>query len=264
MTATLATCTREPGISFERKPMENRHSIVSVFSARIAGPLLALQLAACAAEDAPSEEYFAGERSAALGSATNLADCATCHASTPGAAGFSGDSLADIAYRSSYKGGAAPTLLDAVNACVAGWMGGEALAADDPAWTSLSGFLTSISDPAVTAPNTLIPEVLADVAAYELAYAGGDAGGGEAVYARSCARCHDPGLTVGGAPAPKRGVLASYSVGRIAQQVRTSGPPPSGSAEMTDSTPGPMPFFEPDELSADDLRDVIAFLRAQP
>ena len=37
--------------------------------------------------------------------------------------------------------------------------------------------------------------------------------------------------------------------GRIAQQVRTSGPPPSGMMDATDSTPGPMPLFEPDELT---------------
>ena len=50
------------------------------------------------------------------------------------------------------------------------------------------------------------------------------------------------------------------SIGRIAQQVRTSGPPPSGMNDATDSTPGPMPFFEPSELPASDLADIVAFL----
>ena len=100
------------------------------------------------------------------------------------------------------------------------------------------------------------------VAAYEAAYAGGDASAGEAVYQASCAGCHDEALTVGARVALPRAALASYSVGRIAQKVRTSGPPPSGTAESADGTPGPMPFFEPDELSSTELRDVIAFVRA--
>lgn len=55
---------------------------------------------------------------------------------------------------------------------------------------------------------------------------------------------------------------AESAVGRIAQKVRTSGPVPSGSADATDGTGGPMPFFEPDELSTEDLRDLIAYVRS--
>lgn len=43
----------------------------------------------------------------------------------------------------------APTLLDATNACVTGWMGGTALTATDPRWLSLQAFMRSIFEPRV-------------------------------------------------------------------------------------------------------------------
>lgn len=204
--------------------------------------------------------YYASAASAALGATGNTATCATCH-SNDGTA-RSGDTLRNIAYRTSFKGGMAPTLLMASNACVTGWMGGAALAATDPRWLSLQSYLQSISDRAVTTPNTMAPEVLANEAAYEAAYAGGDAATGAPLYARFCGTCHSGGTTVNAARATSRAALRSLSVGRIAQQVRTSGPPPSGAMDATDSTPGPMPFFEPDELSSAELKSIIAYVRS--
>ncbi|MEZ4403935.1 MAG: c-type cytochrome [Kofleriaceae bacterium] len=224
--------------------------------------LLVPLAAACGGDDgATGEELYGGTASAALGATGNGARCATCHATTDGASGYSGVTLKNIAFHTSWKGGAAPTLLDAANACVTGWMGGAALTADDEAWKTLEAYLVSLSDPAVTAPEPLTPEVLADVAAYEAAYAGGDATAGAAGYQTFCASCHDRGLQVGLAHAPSRAVLKGDSVGIIAQQVRTSGPPPSAMTDATDRTPGPMPFFEPDELSVQDLKDIIAYVR---
>ena len=54
-----------------------------------------------------------------------------------------------------------------------------------------------------------------------------------------------------------------FGEGRIAQKVRTSGPPPSGMMDAMDSTPGPMPFFEPSDLSDDDLSNIIAYIKSQ-
>ncbi len=206
-------------------------------------------------------EYFDGEMSAALGADGNQARCSTCHSADGSLAGFSGQSAQDSAYKDSYKGGDAPDLISAVNACVTGWMGGAALADTDPEYIGLLGYLESISDPAETTPNTLAPEVLADEAAYEAAYAGGDAAAGAAKYAANCATCHDVALQVNLFPAYPKASLAGYSIGRIAQKVRTSGPPPSGTADASDTTPGPMPFFEPEELPAADLADIIAHLK---
>lgn len=185
---------------------------------------------------------------------------ASCHSNdgTP----RSGESLRSIASHTSFKGGMAPTLLMATIACVTRWMGATALTEADPRRAALQTYIRSISSPEFTTPNTMIPEVLANEAAYEAMYAGGDAAAGAALYGRYCATCHSVGTTVNGARALSRTSLRALSIGRIAQQVRTSGPPPSGAMDITDSTPGPMPLSEPDVLPPANIRNIIAFVRS--
>lgn len=220
-------------------------------------------LAACGGETPSTDpqpiDYYRGAASAALGVAGNQATCATCH-SNDGTV-RSGNTLKDIAFHTSFKGGMAKTLLDAANACVTGWMGGKALGDKDAAWLGLKSYLESISDRGKTTPNTIAPEVLSDEAAYEAAYQGGDANAGAAPYGKACGVCHAGGLKVGAEAADPFASLKGETIGRIAQQVRTSGPPPSGQKDAMDSTPGPMPFFEPAELSAQDLKNIIAFIK---
>lgn len=223
-----------------------------------------LGLAAGCGSDSDSDsgiEYYSGTASAALGISGNESRCATCHSADGSIAGFSGVTFKDIAFRSSYKGGMAPDLLAASNACVTGWMGGAALTESDEKWQKLEAYLVSISNTSVTTPNAIAPEVLANEAAYETAYAGGDAAAGAAKYAASCGNCHDGGLRVGARGAIPKAAIRGITVGRIAQKVRTSGPPPSGMSDPSDSTPGPMPFFELAELPVQDLKDIIAHVR---
>ena len=232
---------------------------------RIVCALVCLLVPACGSDPGPDpeagRELYDGPASAALGDPGNQARCATCHAADDLPDGFAGDSLQDVAFRASFKGGEAADLRAATNACVTGWMGGAALTAGDPRWLELEAFLVSISSPSVTSPRALAPEVLADEAAYGAAYGGGMAFAGTASYGTFCIRCHDGKLRVGAIEAPALATLKTLTIGRIAQQVRTSGPPPSGTADASDSTPGPMPFFEPDELSPQDLANIIAFIR---
>jgi mono/diheme cytochrome c family protein len=206
-------------------------------------------------------EYYSGAASAGLGAGENQARCATCHSNDGSLRGFSGNTFANIAYHTSFKGGDAPDLLAGSNACITGWMGGVALAADSEAWEALELYLQSISDPAMTAPNALAPEVLEDEAAYETKYGGGDANAGSAKYLASCGTCHSSVLKVGDVPSLPLEQLKLRTIGRIAQKVRTSGPPPSGTRDAADTTPGPMPFFEAPELPDTDLRDIIAFVK---
>lgn len=234
-------------------------------------PLLAAALAACGNQPAGSTadmapgsqtqpiEYYSGAASAKLGAQGNQATCATCHSNDGSAR--SGNTFKDMAYHSSFKGGDAKTLLDASNACVTGWMGGTALKEGDAAWAGLKSYLESISDKSKTTPNSLAPEVLDDQAAYEAAYGGGSAQAGAAKYTSACGVCHDGGLRVGAVAALSKAALKNFPIGRIAQKVRTAGPPPSGKKDASDSTPGPMPFFEPSDLSAQDLKDIIAHLK---
>ena len=204
--------------------------------------------------------YYLGEASMALGAAGNEADCATCHSDDGTQDGLSGKTLKDIAYRTSYKGGTAESLLDAVNACVVVWMGGDALEAGDPEWAALEGWLKTLSDSEVTDPNESTLEILENEAAYEASYAGGDAAAGEAKFDTYCGTCHGTGLKLGSARALSLEALADRSIGRIAQKVRTAGPIPSGTADTEDTTPGPMPFFETEDVSTEDLRDIIAYI----
>lgn len=229
--------------------------------------LLAIGLGACgsetsdeAAEDSVAAEFYSGTASAGLGAATNQARCSTCHSVDGEVRGLSGATFKDIAYLTAYKGGTAPDLLAATNACVTGWMGGTALTAQDASWVSLRAYLESISDPSVTTPNPLEPEVLADEGAYQTTYSGGDATAGQAKYQAYCAHCHDSALVVGASPAWTLDAIRTRSIGQIARKVRTSGSPPSGLTDTVDLTPGPMPFFQTPELPRVDLADIIAFI----
>lgn len=215
---------------------------------------------ACGGEDSGLTPYYDGTESAALGAAGNQARCSTCHSAVADSGGGSGSTFYNLAYHTTFKGGGAD-LLGAVNACVTGWMGGTALTASDPAFLELKAFMESISDPAVTTPNPLMPEVLADEAAYEAAYSGGDASLGQSGWSKYCGRCHDVALQLSQFPTPPRASVAARPIGYIAQHVRTSGPPPSSAGATTDATPGPMPFFEPRDLSAAELANIIAFLK---
>lgn len=231
--------------------------------------LAALTLLACDSEDEATgggdvadEDFYMGEASAALGADGNQARCATCH-TEDGTLGRSGNTLKDIAYHGGFKGEAGAGFLVGVNACVTGWMGGEALTEEDDQYQALLRFVQSISNPSATTMNPIAPEVLADQAAYEAAYSGGDGVAGASKYTEHCGFCHDGALVVNATPAYAKASLGAYGIGRIAQKVRTSGPPPSAMNEPMDSTPGPMPFFEENDLSTTDLKDIIAYLKAQ-
>src|SRR5438132_1148077 len=99
---------------------------------------LAALAAACAGN---GQEYVTGSASAALGAAGNQAMCSTCHSTDGTQAGFAGNTLKDIAYHASYKGGGAPNLLAGANACITGWMGGKALKESDGEWMMLHSYL---------------------------------------------------------------------------------------------------------------------------
>lgn len=204
--------------------------------------------------------YYNGDLSAQLGASGNQAKCSTCHSNDGSQESNSGNSLKDIAYHTSFKGGGQMKLIGGANACIVGWMGGTALTEDDAKWAALGGYIKSISAEDQTTPNDITPVLMADEAAYEAAYGGGDAAAGEAKYTAACGRCHDNGLVVNATAAYPKTTLAGFTVGRIAQKVRTSGEPPSD-AMGPDTTPGPMPFFEEKDLSTDDLKDIIAHLK---
>ena len=142
-------------------------------------------------------------------------------------------------------------------------MGGDPLDATSEEYQSIEAYILSNSDPAETAVTPIMPDVRMTLDEYEMDYAGGDPMLGAKPYLRYCGLCHDVGLVVGAHAAPELSSFTGMSVGRIAQKVRTSGPPPSTMDAAVDETPGPMPFFEEKDLSSTDLRDIIAFIQSQ-
>lgn len=223
------------------------------------------------------DRYFRGSDSAALGASGNQADCAHCHSIDGTQVGFSGYPLNDSAYLDNFKGGGDPTFLDATNFCLTDFMGADPgfgeLREDDPQYVSLLAYIESISDDTVTTARPEEPEVLADAATYEATYSGGDAIAGEAAFNTWCAKCHRPAdnpsqtFVVGPNAAVAVSVLASYEVADIAQQVRTSTSKiPSSLADEAngeDLTVGYMPFFLPNILLEEDLRNIIAYIQTQ-
>lgn len=242
------------------------HKAQTLWKFRIAGFLCAMEIASGCSSDTSSMtlpiDYYQGELSAALGVQGNQATCATCHSND--GSPRTGSTFTDIAFRSSFNAGASKTLLEAINVCVSEWMGGRELKSADSEFLQLKSYLESLSDPSKKTPNLIQPEVLANTAAYEAAYQGGNAILGMAKYRVACAGCHSGGLHVGQAQAPQALSIRTYSIGRISQKVRTSGSPLSGTSEPVDSTPGPMPFFELGDLPSADLKDIVAYVRGSP
>jgi thiosulfate dehydrogenase len=150
--------------------------------------------AACGDKEVPAAEL--GERlfhatSISTGPRNYLA-CSTCHV-VDGAAALvpvgrwdSGYNLHGAAGRPSWWGGAAITLLDAVNVCLVQFMGGRALAPDEPVARQLGAYLAANSPPGPqpAAPLTIVRVVT------PLNNLTGDPARGAAIYAAGCQRCH--------------------------------------------------------------------------
>lgn len=230
------------------------------------------------------DRYFRGVDSQALGASGNQADCALCHSDTEIQLGFSGYPLNDSAYLTDFKGSREDGFLGATNFCLVEFMGADPgfgeLNASDPRYVSLIAYIESISYPIITTSRPEDAEVLADLPAYAAAYSGGDPAAGESSFMTWCAPCHLPRpnapqitLTLGDINDP-RGVtaapdtpsLATRTTGVIAQKVRTSGTSiPSSLADDAaddDKTLGPMPFFLPSILPAEELKNIIAYIQS--
>lgn len=183
----------------------------------------------------------------------NTFACSTCHAlSEPTADGITrpGHPIGDAAARTSFKNGQLDRLLDAVNTCRQDWMGAPAFTEDDARWLALEGFLNEQAEgaaPSALAFTVADPPVDVD---------GGDPTAGEATFNRTCTVCHGPsGVGTQLAP-PVAGTPEDGAF--IAAKIRRSGN--VDSAVYPDLIPGRMPFWAPDRLSDDELRDVVAFL----
>jgi hypothetical protein len=107
-----------------------------------------------------------------------------------------GYTLADSVHRPSWWGGDELRLLDAVNTCLTGFMGGKPLEADEDAARQIYEYLVTVSpDPAAPALPVTVVRTIDDLSALK---DGADADRGRDIYDRACRRCH-------GAPHTRRG-----------------------------------------------------------
>jgi thiosulfate dehydrogenase len=206
----------------------------------------------------------------------NAFACSTCHPVVVGAppaadAGrhvgpiYPGANLYDVVHRPSWWGGDKTQLLDAVNYCLAEFMGGAELAADEPRARALYEYLVAISPdaPAPAWPLTVVKNV---TALGGLA-AGADAGRGADVWARGCAGCHGEPHTGAGKLGDKTSVVPEDSLnGPVCAPVADR----RGCARAVVvekvrhgkffNIGGTMPPYSLEALGDDELADVLAYV----
>ena len=196
----------------------------------------------------------------------NVFSCGTCHAvgtsppvlSTQGPHPgpiHPGYDLHDSVYRPGWWGGYETRLLDAMNYCLTGFMGGGALAEDDPKARELYEYLAAHSpdNPSPALPLTIVKNVTA------LSDLAGDAKSGEDVYRRACLTCHGAPHTGAGKLGPKvstipedtLAVFPTSARGVVVEKVRHG---------KFFNVGGLMPLYSEETLSDQELADVLAYL----
>ena len=198
----------------------------------------------------------------------NAFSCATCHATdVPKANAAARTSIAasmrGVASRRTWWGGAAPRLLDAVNACFTFFMRGEPLLPDDARGRALYEYLLKLSpnDQSDALPFTFVQGVDA--------LQRGEPNRGKAAYEASCKVCH-------GEPYSGKGRISEL-VSIIPQAIVPWATGAFPGFEKNDFDPalgiidkvrhgqflglgGNMPFFTAEALSDADLAAVIGYL----
>lgn len=226
------------------------------------GLALLLAAAACGGEISGAERGAEVFESTDLSpSDLNVFSCATCHTADEGAGptdGHPGYRMFGVAARTRYWGEDYGLLKDAVSACLVFFMKGEPLDPEAEDFHALYEYLLSITpDGAPGEPYAFtVVEDVVDVPR-------GDAGRGEAVYARSCQHCHGQAFSADGSilreevnlpgvtetyPQEFPGVEPSLVVIEKVRHGRFFG------------VGGEMALFSEEALSDDDLGDLLAYL----
>ena len=185
----------------------------------------------------------------------NTFSCSSCHAlDEPADDGFrrAGHPLRDATRRTSWKNGRVHRFIDAVNSCATEWMGAPPFAQDDARYLSLKAWLDEMGQ------GLTAREVQFTIAKVPAVLTGGNAVLGRTLFNRSCALCH--GTDGRGALQGPNLNAAVHDAALVARRVRTSGDVSSGTYDGL--TGGRMPFWAADRLSDEELRDLIAFLKA--
>jgi thiosulfate dehydrogenase len=197
------------------------------------------------------------------GTSVNSYACGTCHQAVASADDriFVGAPLAGAIERPSFWGGARLELLDAINECLTIFMfKSEPWNGEEVDARAMFAYLESLpSGPAdvAAAPFTVVKAIEP--------LTGGDASNGAAVYQRACAQCHGAAHTAANRPVPNATLLP--------EDANAGHPAPEYAAEdrafiFVEKArhgaflfyDGTMPPFSAENLSDEELADIVAFL----
>lgn len=208
----------------------------------------------------------AAERGAALArdpglseSPSNVYACTTCHAvsADEGALRLPGYPLAGAARRPRLWGGEVTYLLDAVNLCVAEFMRGDRMGADDPRGLALLAYLQELSPAAEPARPLTIVRTIDD--GYLGALPQGDGARGEASYRAACAYCHGDKDSGAGRLGPRVSLLPGDTIKSFGAQARAVTAEKVRHGKFFGIS-GVMPLFAQERLSDGELADVLRYL----
>jgi thiosulfate dehydrogenase len=202
------------------------------------------------------------EDKAVSDAAFNPYTCATCHAvAADSTRTVPGAPMAGVVARPSFWGGHEVDLLRAVNHCLRWFMlQDEPWTGDEPQAQDIYAYLESLAAPPgepEPAPFTVVVEI-SDVAA-------GDAGQGEAVYARACGTCHGAphsgdGRLVPFAAVLPEDVLADHPLGEYTAVERRLVVIEKIRHGRFLGYEGQMPPFSREVLSDEDIGALLTFL----
>jgi thiosulfate dehydrogenase len=244
---------------------------ICAFAALVAA--VATMAPACGDEEVPAAELGARRLSDPDLSTSpfNRVSCSTCHrlGPPPGLPPVEADgrhvgaidagyTLADSVHRPSWWGGDELRLLDAVNTCLTGFMGGKPLEADEDAARQIYEYLVTISpDPAPPALPVTVVRTIDDLSALK---DGADADRGRDIYDRACRRCH-------GAPHTGEGRIDTRASFIPEDSIAVFGPTLARSAVVEKvrhgrlfHIGGVMPFYSLEVLTDEELADVLSYV----
>jgi thiosulfate dehydrogenase len=166
-----------------------------------------------------------------------------------------GYDLYGVTTRPSWWGGYETRLLDAINACVTGFMGGAALTAEEPKARALYEYLAEHgpAEPTPALPLTVVKTVT------DLASLSGDANRGRDVYDRACRVCH-------GAPRTGAERLGSR-ISKLPDDTLEAFPDNARAVVVEKvrhgrffNIGGSMPLYSAEAISDEEIADVLAYL----
>lgn len=190
----------------------------------------------------------------------NRFSCATCHVNDPTAGPVvpgrfdPGFNLHGAPYRASWWGGYERSLLDAINVCVASFMGGRTFTKEDPQARQLYEYLAETPPaPMPAAPLTLVLNITA------LRELTGDAEKGRGVWNAACQRCHGEAFTGKGLLDPRAGIVPRDTEREFPGQAREVVIEKIRHGRFF-GIAGVMPLYAKESMSDQDVVDLITFL----